>query len=183
MRHWIEFGIWALGFVLATPRAMRWWMSVPVCSHCGTWPGVHEHGKGKAARSYPRITRGAFRERTRHDAYWALVIAALWMWILAALIMRKLLTLGAHGVADAVIRGTPLTYAELQRRERERTAELERLHQQIAEDTRAQTGVIDAELVTDDVTFWHHGWNGTHDPRRDGWCACHDGDAIKGGRR
>jgi hypothetical protein len=122
---WLILVAWALGWVTAARPSMRRTMLQKVCSKCqGGWL-CDCNGEPR------RVVRGARWERTGADVAWSVWIAAWWpVWLAFSTIRFGLRRLG-RGVTQAVIRATPLTGPELERRVAEQVKEIDRLSKQI----------------------------------------------------
>lgn len=122
MTGWVLVAVWAAGWVLAVRPSMRRTILQEVCSAC----------RGRAlcdCKDKSRVVRGSQFERTGEDVAQSLWIAAWWPVWLTVVALRRL---GA-GLKTAVIRATPLTGPELERRIAERDAEIARLTEQIGD--------------------------------------------------
>lgn len=132
MSGWVLVAVWAAGWVLAVRPSMRRTMLQEVCSKC-------EGRLWCDCKNAPRVVRGSQFERDGGDVAWSLWIAAwwpVWLWIVCTRITLR-------GLSAAVIRATPLTGPELERRIAEQQAEIARLTEQI-DDTHHDAGRKDA---------------------------------------
>jgi len=140
MNGWLV-AVWLVGWLLAVRPSMRRTMLQEVCSNCGrtgcdckVWDSHPEFPDVISLRDYkraPKVVRGSRFERTGGDVAWSLWIAAWWPgWLTVVVLRATLRTLGA-GVKTAVIRATPLTGPELERRLKEQQAEIARLTKEI----------------------------------------------------
>jgi hypothetical protein len=121
---WITFAAWCLGWLLAVRPSMRRTMLREVCSECGgDWLCDCDRSTGAYGvrnPKPPRVVAGSKFDRTGADVAWSLWIAVWWpVWLLTTCVKR------------GVIRATPLTGPELERRIAERDKEIERLTKQI----------------------------------------------------
>lgn len=132
MIRWLIFGAYLLGWLLAVRGSLRRRMLTKVCRKCGKEsarspssrycdtpnPMVHEE---------PDTPRGAVRERNGRDVAVAIWVAAWWpLRLFFVALYRTVAALGG-GIKTAVLRATPLTTPELERRLREQEAEIKRL--------------------------------------------------------
>jgi hypothetical protein len=130
---------WFVGWLLAIRPAMRWRMLLPVCTKCGSindecftpaWNRVDGYFL-KANHRPAHVALGAMRERNGRDVAAAVWRAAWWPILLAWWLIEKAARLVGRGVTTAVIRSTPLTEPELERRIAEQAREIERLGRMI----------------------------------------------------
>jgi len=138
MNGWVLVAVWLVGWLLAVRPSMRRTMLQEVCSRCRAhwscdcrtpdeWRGSDFHRGGKVRRA----ARGSLFERTGGDVAAAVWFAAWWPVWLAVVVLRVTLRALGAGVKTAVIRATPLTGPELERRLAEREAEIARLTKEI----------------------------------------------------
>jgi hypothetical protein len=132
--------VWLVGWLLAVRPSMRRTMMQQVCAKCeahwscdcrepSEWNGTDYRRGGKVRRA----TRGSLFERTGGDVAAAVWIAAWWpLWLTIVVLRVALRGLGA-GVKTAVLRATPLTGPELERRIREQQVEIDRLSKEIGD--------------------------------------------------
>lgn len=126
MIWWLVFAVWLVGWVLAVRPSMRRRMLQQVCRVC-----AHRRCSPEACRCicsrHDAVPRGAARERTGVDVAAAVWFAAGWpLWLVVVTVLVTLVAAGA-AVKTAVIRATPLTGPELERRTAEQEAEIARL--------------------------------------------------------
>lgn len=138
MTPWVYLVVWVVGWLVAVRPSMRRTMLQEVCSQCtahwscgcredSEWHGTDFRHGGKVRRA----ARGSLFERTGGDVAWSVWIAAWWpVWLWLVCTHQTLTWLGA-GVKTAVIRATPLTAPELERRCTEQQAEIARLTKEI----------------------------------------------------
>lgn len=120
------------GWATAVGPTLRWYMLREVCTHC-------QHNDcfctvtncSCICSSYYRKPRGAVRERTGKDVAAAISLAFFWLFTALGLAVAALACHLGHGIKWLFLRLTPLTGPELERRERERAAEIDRLTQEI----------------------------------------------------
>lgn len=134
MTSWVCVAVWLVGWLLAVRPSMRRTMLQEVCSKCR----ADVCDCASSARVFgqdppPLAARGALRDRTGGDVAWSVFSAAWWPVRLAFVVLRAALRALGAGVKTAVIRATPLTAPELERRITERDAEIARLTAQISE--------------------------------------------------
>lgn len=107
--------VYALGWILAIRTALQRRMLREVCDRCGyatCW-----------CSPYRSTARGAMFDRRGVDVAAAMWVALVWpLWCLAVLARYV-----GCAVTSTVDRATPLTIPELQRRVRDRDAEIQRL--------------------------------------------------------
>lgn len=121
---------WFAGLLLFLRINLRRRMRALVCEKCGRSKPAHwdegacySYAKGgfNFTRVYAgHIQRGAYRERRGSDVLWSMLLTCIWPIQLAYTILRFMAVNAARGITKAVIAVTPLTLAELERRERER---------------------------------------------------------------
>lgn len=132
MTGWLLAAVWLVGWLLAVRPSMRRTMLQEVCSKCR----ADGCDCARSARVFgqdppPLAARGALRDRTGGDVAWSVWSAAWWpAWLTIVVLRTALRALGA-GVTTAVIRVTPLTGPELERRIVEQRDEIARLTEQI----------------------------------------------------
>ncbi len=125
MNNWLILATWCAGWLLAIRPSMRRTMLQKVCDNCsGSW-GCECSGRVRL------VIRGSKFERTGGDVAWSMWIAAWWPVWLAIVVLRKTFTVLGAGVTRAVIKATPLTSPELERRLVQQQAEIDRLTKQI----------------------------------------------------
>lgn len=127
MTGWGILAGWLVGWLLAVRPSMRRTMLQQVCAGCGHSSCACRRCSCYDSRRFPTAARGAVRERTGGDVAHALWVAAWWPLWLTVVLLRKAFTALGAGVTTAVIRATPLTGPELERRIAERETEIERL--------------------------------------------------------
>lgn len=124
MIRWLIFGAYLLGWLLSIRGSLHRRMLTEVCRRCGR----PSEGGGCGRRVHEADTpRGSLRERNGRDVAVA-VWAAAW-WPLRLFFVASYWTVAGlgGGIKTAVLRATPLTTPELERRLREQQAEIERL--------------------------------------------------------
>lgn len=129
MTGWLLVAVWLVGWLLAVRPAMRRTMLMVVCSDCRAPSGCTCSGRPWDAAT--RVVRGSAFERTGGDVAWSVWIAAWWPVWLAFVVLRKTAAAVGAGVKTAVIRATPLTEPELERRIAEQQEEIARLTEEI----------------------------------------------------
>lgn len=123
--------LWLGGWLLAVRPAMRRRMLLRVCVQCGA---INDNCFYRGASGWHPAryaTLGAARERNGRDVNAALWRAACWPFTLAWWLLAGAARLAGRGVTAAVIRSTPLTEPELERRIAEQAREIERLGRMI----------------------------------------------------
>jgi hypothetical protein len=128
--------LWLAGWLIAIRPTMRRRMLLPVCTKCGAinddcfiFPGSTARGEFPVTNHPPKYAAlGATRERNSRDVAAAVWRAAWWPILLAWWLLAGATRLAGRGVAAAVIRSTPLTEPELERRIAEQAREIERLN-------------------------------------------------------
>jgi hypothetical protein len=139
---WLMLGAAAylVGWLVAVPPTLRWYMLRDACDGCGH----HSCGDGcpcSCDRFNPfeprhgRAPRGAVRQRTGGDVGVAISGAAFWPLTLLIRIVAALAWIVGVGVTSAVLRTTRLTGPEMERRLRDQQAEIARLTEQIGSDS------------------------------------------------
>lgn len=126
MNGWLLVAVWLVGWLLAVRPSMRRTMLQVVCDQCLATEAWCSHRSSRRL-----VVRGAEFDRTGGDVAWSLWIAAWWPVWLTFVLLRILLTALGACVKTAVIRATPLTGPELERRIAEQQDEIARLTEQI----------------------------------------------------
>jgi hypothetical protein len=130
MSAWLWLASWVTGWLIAVRPSMRRTMLREVCSECSyAWMCDCDRDEaGRKRKPKPkRVVAGSKFDRDGYEVGWSLWIAAWWPVWLAFASLR----LFGRGVARGVIRATPLTAPELERRIAERDEEIARLTKQI----------------------------------------------------
>lgn len=135
MTWWMVLAGWLLGWLLAVRPAMKRRMLQPACVECGDhWMcncGDVSAVSNKRYNIPQRVVRGSKFDRAGVDVFMAIVRAASWpVWLAWAVATMVLVHLG-RGVRFAVVRATPLTKPELERRLAEQQKEIDRLTAEI----------------------------------------------------
>lgn len=132
MTGWLLAAVWPVGWLLAVRPSMRRTMLQEVCSKCRVdGCDCASRARRLGHKPPPLAPRGALRDRTGGDVAWSVFAAAWWpVWLTFTVLRIALRALGA-GVKTAVIRATPLTEPELERRIAEQQDEIARLTAEI----------------------------------------------------
>lgn len=133
MTGWLVLAaVYLAGWALEVPWALRRRMLARICVYChhgGTRAGHSGHRK-----RHPTAVRGSLRDRNGRDAAAALVAAAFWPYHRCRAMGVRAAKTTAAVVTRVVLRTTPLTGPELDRRITEQQADIDRLSAQVKDD-------------------------------------------------